>query len=75
MRAAARCGPIVIINVSKHRCDAIVVEQRQIRSLALPNLKREEINEKSRGGSLGRGEVLEWLWDTAGPLPIQSWTP
>ena len=35
IRAAAKNGPIVVINISKYRCEAILVEQHQIRSLGL----------------------------------------
>lgn len=33
----AMAGPVVIINVSQYRCDAILVERHDIRSLALSN--------------------------------------
>ena len=61
IRAAARCGPIVVINISKHRCNAILVERHQIRSLALAYLSSKEIKRKARGGNLGSSKVLEWL--------------
>lgn len=68
-RAAARWGPIVIINVSEYRCDAILVEQHQIRSLALPDLNSTDIKTKAQMGDLGRIGVLEWLWNVvAGPV-------
>ena len=63
MRIAARYGPIATINVSGYRCDAILVEQHQIRSLALANLNSKEIKEKAQGKDLGSPNVLEWLWD------------
>ncbi|CAH0051566.1 unnamed protein product [Clonostachys solani] len=69
IRAAASQGPIVVINVSKHRCDAILVERQKIRSLRLKGLGKNDIEEKSRRGSLGTPEILEWLWDfIAGPV-------
>ncbi|RYP58091.1 hypothetical protein DL770_010513 [Monosporascus sp. CRB-9-2] len=63
IKAAARCGPIVVINVSKYRCDALLVEPHQIRALALTQLSIEEVERKARGGDLDSYEVLEWLWD------------
>lgn len=63
MRAAASHGPIVIINASEYRCDAILVEQHQIRSLALSNLNSTEIEKKAKGADLGNPRILEWLWD------------
>jgi tetratricopeptide (TPR) repeat protein len=65
MQAAARSGPIVVINVGKHRCDAVLVEENQIRVLALPYLNSKEIKKKVQRGSLGSTMVLEWLWDVA----------
>jgi hypothetical protein len=64
MQAAALCGPIVVINVSQYRCDAILVEQHQIRHLHLPNLNSEQVREMAERGNLGNFQVLEWLWDT-----------
>ncbi|KAK2596782.1 hypothetical protein QQS21_006110 [Conoideocrella luteorostrata] len=63
MRRAAGDGPIVVINVSKHRCDAILVEEKEIQLLPLPDLLSQEIEERARQGSLDRPKVLEWLWD------------
>lgn len=63
MKTAARCGPIIVINISEYRCDALLVEQHQIRSLALPHLKSKEIKERAQRGGLGSPKVLAWLWD------------
>jgi tetratricopeptide (TPR) repeat protein len=63
IRVAAKYGPIVAINVSEHRCDAILVERHQIRSLPLPNLNSEDIKEKAQRDDLGSLKVQEWLWD------------
>jgi hypothetical protein len=64
MQVAAKRGPIVAINVSEYRCDAILIEQHQIRSLALPLLDIKVIKEKALSRDLASLEVLEWLWDT-----------
>lgn len=64
MRAAAKEGPIIAINSSEYRCDAILVEQQQIRFLPLPKLNNREIEEKIRRNDLGSPKVLKWLWDT-----------
>lgn len=63
MRAAARCGPIVAINVSDFRCDAILIEEHQIRSLYLPLLNMSEIQLKTETVTLDSPKTLEWLWD------------
>ncbi|KAK2050996.1 hypothetical protein LY76DRAFT_599636, partial [Colletotrichum caudatum] len=54
---AAVEGPIIVINVSSHRCDALIVERSGIRSL------------EERAGDLGSATTLEWLWDVVvGPV-------
>jgi tetratricopeptide (TPR) repeat protein len=69
MQAAARYGPIIVINPSNYRCDAIIVEQNQMRSLALPRLNRNDIKQIIQGASLSSPKVLEWLWDVvANPI-------
>ncbi|OTA96293.1 hypothetical protein M434DRAFT_392957 [Hypoxylon sp. CO27-5] len=68
LRQAALHGPIAIINVNILRCDAILVEQSQIRSLALPKLQINEIKTKAQQDRESP-EVLEWLWDVvAAPI-------
>ncbi|KAL4751015.1 CHAT domain-containing protein, partial [Aspergillus terricola var. indicus] len=69
MQHAAQKGPIIIINISQYRCDAILVEQDKIHVLPLPNLSSETIEEKAKWGNLESPGVLEWLWDsTMGPI-------
>lgn len=63
MMIAANDGPIIVINVSEYRCDAVLVERDQIRVLALPNLRNHEIDQKTLQGNLGAPHVLAWLWD------------
>ncbi|RMJ08168.1 hypothetical protein CDV36_012227 [Fusarium kuroshium] len=65
---AAKDGPLVVINVSKYRCDALIVEKHQTRVMPLPNLSREEITKRAKKSDLGNHQILEWLWNTvAGP--------
>ncbi|KAM5342911.1 hypothetical protein ACJ41O_013877 [Fusarium nematophilum] len=61
MREAAAQGPVVIVNVSSHRCDALIVEQSGIRMLKLPRLSRQDIHNRAR--DLHSLETLSWLWD------------
>ncbi|KAH7120490.1 CHAT domain-containing protein [Dactylonectria macrodidyma] len=63
IRAAAKHGPIVVINTTKHRFDAIIVEQHQIRCIRLPDLTYADLNIKAESRDLGSPETLEWLWD------------
>jgi len=74
-RAAAANGPIVLINVSHVRCDAILVEAHAIRCLPLPLLHEIDVKERVESLRMTRGslnipgarilmsQTLEWLWD------------
>jgi hypothetical protein len=66
---AAKYGPIVVINVSEYRCDAILVDQHRIRSVPLPGLTYKGVEEKVKLGNLGSSRVLKWLWDAVA-LPV-----
>lgn len=60
---AARFGPIIVLTMSRIRCDAILIEQHAIRTVSLPNLSRNDAEEKLQHGNVGTQGVLEWLWD------------
>ncbi|KAH7165304.1 CHAT domain-containing protein, partial [Dactylonectria macrodidyma] len=60
---AAKYGPIVIINVSEYRCDAIMIQPDRIRQIPFHHITEAEMNEMVRESDLGRPEVLSWLWD------------
>lgn len=62
LKTAAKCGPIVTINISSYRCDALIIEQSRIWALELPNLMRYTLQNYPRHDR-GRPEVLEWLWN------------
>jgi hypothetical protein len=69
MQAAAEYGPIVVVNVSEYRCDALLVENHQIRSTILPDLNRRDIIAHASSGDRGVPRVLEWLWGSVtGPV-------
>ncbi|KAM0493461.1 hypothetical protein ACHAP8_009288 [Fusarium lateritium] len=59
---AAKYGPVVVINISHARCDAIIIEKHQIRSLALLNVA-DGLAKFARKGDFGSTKVLEWIWD------------
>ncbi|EJT69166.1 hypothetical protein GGTG_13275 [Gaeumannomyces tritici R3-111a-1] len=69
MLEAARHGPIVVLNVSLYRCDALVIQQSDagsgvrsgIRLLELPRLSRDGLNDHTR--ELETPDTLGWLWD------------
>lgn len=70
MKAAAGSGPIAVINVSPHRCDAFLIERDSIRVLELPDLSWDEVFERRRilmqslagGHPVDMVPLLEWLW-------------
>ncbi|KAG7406518.1 hypothetical protein Forpe1208_v014072 [Fusarium oxysporum f. sp. rapae] len=72
IRAAASLGPVVVINLSKFHYDAILVEQHQIRSLPLPHLTMDKMNEKESQDSSTSPSMLEWLWDVAAKPILQA---
>ena len=63
LKTAAEYGPVVIINVSDYRCDALIIEKIQIQALPLPHLHASDVRDRVTG-KLGEPEILEWLWKT-----------
>lgn len=61
MRQAASQGPIIIVNISIFRCDALVIEESEIQAVPLDRLTRQDVlDQSSRPQSI---ETLAWLWD------------
>ena len=63
LKTAAKSGPIIVVNVSSYRCDALIIEKTQIRALRLPHLHASGIRDRTTK-SLGNPKTLEWLWET-----------
>jgi hypothetical protein len=62
MLHAAECGgPIVILNMSRHRCDALIIRQSGLEELALPRLLESLADKYSK--DLESMETLAWLWE------------
>ncbi|KAG9508272.1 hypothetical protein J7337_001836 [Fusarium musae] len=62
-----RSGPILVINVS-FRCDAFIIKH-VVKTMPLPKLSEEDLEQRLRDGNLGSLNTLEWLWDTiAAPI-------
>ncbi|KAF5987852.1 hypothetical protein FCOIX_742 [Fusarium coicis] len=63
MRSAAALGPVIVVNVSPHACDGIIIQRDGFSAIPLPNLDKSDIDSKYH--SLGRSslKVLEWLLD------------
>ncbi|KAF9764188.1 hypothetical protein IL306_002862 [Fusarium sp. DS 682] len=67
LKAAAASGPIVIINVSNYRCDALIIEENELRTLLLPHLHCSDVQARATAltnPALLDTRLLEWLWDT-----------
>ncbi|KAK6527711.1 hypothetical protein TWF694_004691 [Orbilia ellipsospora] len=66
IKAAANPNPIVVINLSKYRCDAFIIERDQIRLLKLPKLVLKDVKTQVRNLKNSRcdSSTLEWLWDS-----------
>ncbi|KAL6918806.1 hypothetical protein FSST1_002832 [Fusarium sambucinum] len=65
-KLAASKHPIVIINVSRYRSDAIIVSHDRIISVVLPDLSFTKLKAQSRHrDSISSPAVLSWLWDIA----------
>ncbi|KAI7759749.1 hypothetical protein LZL87_009072 [Fusarium oxysporum] len=66
---ASERGPIVAINASRLRCDALLVSDGQVRALELSSITLEELERKIKPWTLASPQTLEWLWDTImGPI-------
>ncbi|MEU6758157.1 CHAT domain-containing protein [Streptomyces sp. NPDC046685] len=80
LTAQAHEGPIVYVNVSRHRCDALIITPDGVRSRALDGLSEEAVSHRvhalhtafTEGRLVAERTIhdtLEWLWDTvAGPV-------
>ena len=78
LRAACKGGPVVVVNVSDLRCDALVLTEQQLRVIPLPGLIAGEVDERARtfleatyaprpawfAANQIAAETLGWLWDT-----------
>ncbi|WP_372661511.1 CHAT domain-containing protein [Amycolatopsis kentuckyensis] len=78
LTAQAREGPIVYVNVSRHRCDALILTREGVRTRELTGLSEAEVGRRVRAfhtalteepeGRLAAErtihDTLEWLWDT-----------
>ena len=68
-KAAAINGPIVVMNASIWRCDAIIINPDRIQLLPLPRLTFSDIGKLTKSPRPDNRQVLEWLWDVAaGPI-------
>ncbi|KAK3995912.1 CHAT domain-containing protein [Cladorrhinum sp. PSN332] len=75
LKGAAASGPIVTINVSDYRCDALIIKTHGLRSVPLPHLNMSDIETYTaalvKPDSLDT-QLLEWLWDTVAKPVLES---
>ena len=73
LRSAAARGPVVVVNVSAYRCDALIVHADAVRTVPLPGVTAELVTEQAdtlmtaadnADSALMQIRVLGWLWDT-----------
>ncbi|MGI5230380.1 CHAT domain-containing protein [Actinoallomurus sp. CA-142502] len=86
LQATAEAGPIVFLNVSTYRSDAIILESGGVRTIRLPAVTPQAVAEQVRKTTdavrrehlldLGRqecfGEVLAWLWDAVAEPVVRA---
>ena len=71
-RAAAASAPIIVVNVSRPRCDALIITTDSLVTVRLPALHLSDVvqyQQHLRSPNEISSSMLEWLWDAvAGPV-------
>ena len=62
LKAVAQDGTIVVINMSKYRSDAFLIDRESIRLVKLPDLSKEEAEKRASEKRTSK-DLLKWLWD------------
>ena len=62
MYLATDRGPVVMVNISMHRCDALIIKSSKIQVVHL-SLGLSEVEEMYTQLQINLPSVLEWLWD------------
>lgn len=62
--AAAEKNPIVVVNSSIFRCDAMIIQNGETMSISLPDFKRADLWKHLHTATLGTSQALEWFWDS-----------
>lgn len=83
----AAAGPIVLVNTSRHRSDALIVTPSGARAVALPELSEEELRRRVTAFQTGLAdrdrrvrdqtvlETLEWLWHSVARPVLDELAP
>lgn len=66
LKASAAQGPVIVINMSDYRCDALVIDKDEIRALPLPRLHAIDIRDRveTLHSETVDTKLLNWLWET-----------
>ena len=72
LKAAAVSGPVVVINVSDYRCDALIIEKRGLQALRLPDLDSKDVRARAAILEKPEQQLIEWLWDTIGKPALDA---
>ncbi|PNP51841.1 hypothetical protein THARTR1_07610 [Trichoderma harzianum] len=62
LTAEASRGPIIVINISPLRCDALVVQHDAVQVIALPDVMQEKIHQHAVHLQTRPSSSLEWTW-------------
>ncbi len=83
LKATAAPGPIVMVNISDYRCDALIIEECGLQALRLHGLYSRDIRARAANLADSDTQLLEWLWDAVAKpvldalgltqLPSNSW--
>ena len=70
LAAAAARGPVVIVNISSYRCDALIISGSTVQLVPLPGMSASTVTEQAEklleavdNAVQGLTPVLEWIWD------------
>jgi tetratricopeptide (TPR) repeat protein len=73
MMAAGQKGPIVVINVSRFRSDAFIIETSRLYALQLPFAFEEAVTKELQFRVSGISyNILEWLWENVASPVLDS---
>jgi tetratricopeptide (TPR) repeat protein len=72
LQGAADRGPLVIVNISTYRCDALILHGGTVRTVPLPEVTAESVSQQAEtlmtaadnANSREITPVLGWLWDS-----------
>jgi len=69
LAAAAARGPVIILNISAYRCDALIVASGTVQLVPLSELSASSVTEQTEAllavadnAAQGMTPVLEWIW-------------